>query len=63
MTNKEKRAILEALALWDPRLTGPILINDQLWLREQVAQALEPITGIDLEQAITIMDSTRMTRP
>lgn len=62
MTRAEARAVLLAVAAWEPRGTSIELVaEDRANLREQIAEALASVVGYDAERALSMVDALRMS--
>lgn len=62
MTRAEARAVLLAVAAWEPRGTSIELVaEDRTNLRGQVVEALAGVVGYDAERALNMVDALRMS--
>lgn len=61
-TDKQRRAVLGAIAELEPRgISVELLAEDRANIREQIAELLAPVLGIEAEAAFVIVEAKRMT--
>jgi hypothetical protein len=60
MTARERREVIYAIGRWDP-IGFELEPAEAARIREQFAEAVAPVLGVELEEAYTWLDVARMT--